>query len=247
VQLISQATGNTFIDYTWNFSNGAIANGDSSILWFNQVGCYDAEFTVMTSLGCTYSVSQANAVCTFPVPVAAFNILGQNLTTVYNGATLSNQSQGANSYMWDFGDGSLSSNEVHPYHEFPVIEGDNYVIHLIATNAYGCTDTAFQEIVVTDELAFYIPNAFTPDGDQFNNVWKPVFSDVNDPQNYRAMIYNRWGEVIWESYNPHVGWDGTIGSQGIPVQDDIYIYEVSFGYKTNAKKERITGHIAVIR
>jgi gliding motility-associated-like protein len=247
VQLISQATGNTFIDYSWNFSNGAMTNGDSSVVWFNHVGCYDAQFTVMTSLGCTYSMSQANAVCTFPVPVAAFNILGQNLTTVYNGATLSNQSQGANSYMWDFGDGSLSSNEVHPYHEFPVIEGDNYVIHLIATNAYGCTDTAFQEIVVTDELAFYIPNAFTPDGDQFNNVWKPVFSDVNDPQNYRAMIYNRWGEVIWESYNPHVGWDGTIGSQGIPVQDDIYIYEVSFGYKTNAKKERITGHIAVIR
>ncbi|MFM7663897.1 MAG: PKD domain-containing protein, partial [Bacteroidota bacterium] len=247
VQVISQATGNTFIDYTWNFSNGAMANGDSSILWFNQVGCYDAQFTVMTSLGCTYSVTQDYVVCTYPVPVAGFNPPGQSLSTVYNGGTFSNQSQGANSYVWDFGDGSSLSNVESPYHEFPAIEGGNYVISLIATNAYGCSDTAFQEIVVTDELAFYIPNAFTPDGNQFNNVWKPVFSDVNDPQNYRAIIYNRWGEIIWESYNPQVGWDGTYGSQGMPVQDDVYIYEVTFGYKSNAKKERVTGHIVVIR
>lgn len=247
VQLISQATGNTFIDYTWNFSNGAIANGDSSILWFNQVGCYDAQFTVMTSLGCTYSMSQAHAVCTYPVPVAGFNPPGQSLSTVYNGGTFSNQSQGANSYVWDFGYGGLLSNEENPYHEFPVAEGGNYLISLIATNAYGCSDTAFQEIVITDELAYYIPNAFTPDGDQFNNVWKPVFSDVNDPQNYRAIIYNRWGQIIWESYNPQVGWDGTYGSQGIPVQDDVYIYEVTFGFKSTAKKERITGHISVLR
>lgn len=247
VQLISQATGNAFVDYTWNFSNGAMANGDSSVVWFNHVGCYDAQFTVMTSLGCTYSVSQTNAVCTFPIPLAAFNIPGQSLSTVYNSATFSNQSQGANSFVWDFGDGSSLSNEESPYHEFPVVEGGNYVISLIATNAYGCSDTAFQEIVVMDELAYYIPNAFTPDGDQFNNLWKPVFSDVNDPQNYRAIIYNRWGEIIWESYNPQVGWDGTFGSQGMPVQDDVYIYEVSFGYKSTAKKERVTGHISVIR
>jgi gliding motility-associated-like protein len=247
VQLISQATGNTFIDYTWSFSNGAMANGDSSILWFTQVGCFDAQFSVMTSLGCTYSSQHVNAVCTFPVPVAAFNSPGQTLSTIYNAGTFSNQSQGANSYVWDFGDGSSLSNEENPYHEFPVLEGGNYVITLIATNAYGCSDTVYQEILVTDELAFYIPNAFTPDGDQFNNVWKPVFSDVKDPQNYRAAIYNRWGEIIWESYNPQVGWDGTYGSQGIPVQDGIYIYEVIFGYKSNAKKERITGHISVIR
>ena len=182
-----------------------------------------------------------------PVPVAGFNPPGQSLSTVYNGGTFSNQSQGANSYVWDFGYGGLLSNEENPYHEFPVAEGGNYLISLIATNAYGCSDTAFQEIVITDELAYYIPNAFTPDGDQFNNVWKPVFSDVNDPQNYRAIIYNRWGQIIWESYNPQVGWDGTYGSQGIPVQDDIYIYEVTFGFKSTAKKERITGHISVLR
>ena len=62
-----------------------------------------------------------------------------------------------------------------------------------------------------------------------------------------ALIYNRWGEIIWESFNPQVGWDGTYGQQGIPVQDDIYIYEVSFGFKENAKKEHVKGHIVVIR
>lgn len=247
VQLINQSIGNTFIDYTWEFTNGSMAIGDSSTLWFTQVGCYDAQFTVMSTLGCTYSTIQQNAICTYPVPIAAFNNPNSSLSTIYNAGTFSNLSQGANSFLWNFGDGSTNDFEENPYHEFPILEGGTYPITLIATNAYGCSDTAFQQIIITDELAFYIPNAFTPDGDQFNNVWKPVFSDINDPQNYRAMIYNRWGEILWESYNPQVGWDGTYGDKGIPVQDDIYIYEVSFGYKNNAKKERVTGHIAVLR
>jgi len=247
VLAINQSTGNTLIDYTWTFSNGAMATGDSSTLWFHQVGCYDATLTVMTTLGCIYSASQIQAVCTFPVPNASFNVPGQPLSTLYNGGTFSNQSTGANSYSWNFGDGSAPQTEENPYHQFPVELGCTYSIMLVATNAYGCSDTAYQEVIVLDELAYYIPNAFTPDGDQFNNVWKPVFSNINEPQNYRAMIYNRWGEVIWESYNPQVGWDGTYGEQGLPVQDDVYIYEVSFGYKSNAKKERVTGHIVIVR
>jgi gliding motility-associated-like protein len=118
---------------------------------------------------------------------------------------------------------------------------------LIAYNEFGCSDTSFQMIQISEELAFYVPNSFTPDGNQFNNIWKPVFTEGLDPQDYQATIVNRWGEIIWESYDSSVGWDGTYGMNGIEVQDDVYIYNITFGYKDSAKKERINGHIVLIK
>ena len=64
---------------------------------------------------------------------------------------------------------------------------------------------------------------------------------------YHAVIYNRWGEVIWESYDSSVGWDGSYGTNGIAVQDDVYVYQITFGHEKNAQKERLSGHIVIVR
>jgi gliding motility-associated-like protein len=247
VSLNNQSSGNVFTNVLWNFSNGAFLIGDSIHTLFHEVGCFDVSMQVTTPLGCQYSTSQANAICTFPVPTSSFNIPNQNLTTVYNGVTLENMSSGGSVYTWDFGDGSPVNSQENPYHAFPVNESNSYEVMLVTTNEYGCTDTSYQIIEIHEELTYYVPNAFTPDGNQFNNVWKPVFTEGLDPQNYHVSIFNRWGEIVWESYNSNVGWDGTYGTNGLPVQDGVYIYNICFGYKDSAKKENITGHIAMIR
>ena len=247
VSLNNQSTGNVFTNVLWNFSNGAFLVGDSIQTLFQEVGCFDVSMQVTTPLGCHYSTTQTNAICTFPVPVSNFNLPNQNLSTVYNGGTLENLSSGGSVYAWDFGDGSTVSNEENPYHAFPANEAADYEVMLITTNEYGCSDTSYQLITIHEELTYYVPNAFTPDGNQFNNVWKPVFSDGLDPQNYHVSIFNRWGEIVWESYNENVGWDGTYGTNGLQVQDGVYIYNICFGYKDSSKKENITGHIAMIR
>lgn len=246
-QVFNQSSGNLFTQVTWTFSNGNIVSGDSSIISFTEVGCFDGTITVTTPLGCTYGTTQTQAICTYPLPIAEFSLAEENLNTVQNGTLINNQSLGANTYWWDFGDGEQNSTAFEPYHTFPSQEEGNYIITLVATNAYGCHDTAWLEVHVESELSYYVPNSFTPDGDQFNNLWRPIFSSGLDVYDYHALIYNRWGQVIWESFDANVGWDGRFGENGFAVQDDVYIYQLTFGYNKNAKKERVTGHILVVR
>lgn len=80
---------------------------------------------------------------------------------------------------------------------------------LISTNVNGCPDTAYAVIIVKEEAIYYVPNAFTPDGDEFNQAFTPIFSTGVDPYNYNMKVFNRWGEVIFESNDLSVGWDGT--------------------------------------
>lgn len=247
INLQNQSTGNSFTQVQWLSSNGALAFGDSAQLLFTEVGCFNLTQTVTTSLGCNYSTTQSNIICTNPLPTSQFWLPQTPFSTMNYGGNFTNLSIGAGGYLWDFGDGSEQSNEEQPYHNFPAQASASYQVMLIAYNEFGCSDTSFQIVQLTDELAYYVPNSFTPDGNQYNNVWQPVFTEGLDPQAYHAIIYNRWGEIIWESYDVAVGWDGTYGLNGIKVQDDVYIYNITFGYKNSAKKERINGHIVLIK
>ena len=247
INLQNQSSGNSFTQVQWLSNNGAVAFGDSAQLLFTEVGCFDLTQTVTTALGCTYSTTQSNVICTNPLPTSQFLLPQTPLSTMNYGGNFTNLSSGAGGYLWDFGDGSEASNEEQPYHNFPDQEAASYQVMLIAYNEFGCSDTSFQIVQITEELAFYVPNSFTPDGNQYNNVWQPVFTEGLDPQAYHAVIYNRWGEILWESYDVAVGWDGTYGLNGIAVQDDVYIYNITFGYKDSAKKERVNGHIVLIK
>jgi gliding motility-associated-like protein len=91
----------------------------------------------------------------------------------------------------------------------------------------------------------YIPNSFTPDGDELNNVWLPIFTSGFDPFDFNIKVYNRWGENIWESNNHTEGWDGTYNN-GL-VQQGIYSWIATFSTPNNANKRVIMGNLNVIR
>jgi gliding motility-associated-like protein len=133
---------------------------------------------------------------------------------------------------------------VNPIHVFPDASG-SYVIELIAYSPLGCTDTVRMVINVSEELIYYVPNTFTPDGDNYNETFKPVFTAGYDPYDFTLLIFNRWGEIIWESHDVAIGWDGTYGGQ--IMQDGVYTWKIDF--KTTASDERvmITGHVTLLK
>jgi gliding motility-associated-like protein len=128
---------------------------------------------------------------------------------------------------------------------FPNILFNEYLVTLIATSEYGCIDSTTISIQITDELIFYVPNAFTPDGDNHNNTFKPVFSSGFDPYDYTLLIFNRWGEIVFESRNAQVGWDGTYA--GIPCHDGVYVWKVIVGLSNNANRAEKIGHVTLLR
>ena len=100
---------------------------------------------------------------------------------------------------------------------------------------------------IQDELIYYIPNTFTPDQDEHNPVFKPIFTSGFDPNDYKMVIYNRWGELIFVTKNPDRGWDGSYGTDGRDVQDGTYVYKVIYKNPADDKRTEIVGHVNLIR
>jgi gliding motility-associated-like protein len=169
--------------------------------------------------------------------------------SVYSNDTevnFNNQSLYATDYIWNFGDASALSNEVNPTHNFPE-EGDVfYPVTLIASNYLGCADTVTQFLNVKSIIIFYIPNTFTPDGDEYNNVFKPVFESGYDPYDFHMAIYNRYGEMIFESYDVNGAWDGTYGTREL-VQNGVYTWQIEFKEKYTDKRHTHSGHVTILR
>jgi gliding motility-associated-like protein len=96
-----------------------------------------------------------------------------------------------------------------------------------------------------EELTYYIPNCFTPDGDESNQTWSPIFTSGFDPLDFHVMVLNRWGQVVWESYDHEIGWDGSY--KGKMCQDGTYTWRIDFGDIHSDKRYLIHGHLTLIR
>lgn len=170
-------------------------------------------------------------------------------TTTESEISFLNLSENANQYSWTIQEinptpyymfGTSSESFIH---SFPEVSG-SYEICLEAKNELACSDISCSTIKIREPYTMYVPNAFTPDNDAFNQSFKPVLNGI-DEQNYEMLIFNRWGELVFESHNKEVGWNGYY--QGKMVQDGVYVWQIKF--KLKFSDERITkkGQITLLR
>lgn len=227
----------------WTFSDGSSSTQTGSVTHvFTEPGCYDVTLT-STSNGCSSTATQQNYICVLPYADANFVLSDQTLSMMNTTVQTLNGSTNATTYNWDFGDGT-SSNAVNSSHTYEAEPG-NYVVTLVANNEGNCPDTAWVSVVIEDETIFYIPTAFTPDGDEHNNVFLPIFTSGFDPQNYSFVVYNRWGEVMFESKNSLFGWDGTYN--GEICKEGTYIWTIWYKDTETDKKSTHRGHFSLLK
>ena len=141
------------------------------------------------------------------------------------------------------GDGSVIVTGKNVSYAYEIIDNDSYIATLVAETEFGCLDTISH--MITTPLVFYVPNTFTPDGDENNNEFSPVFSNLRKVENYSLIIYNRWGEIVFETKDLDFGWDGTYNDK--IAQSDTYIWQMQFTNLFNLKKELVNGHINLVR
>lgn len=195
--------------------------------------------------GCTNSQTIQDYICVYAQPEASFFPKPAILDSYPWEAEMVNNSSNATNYTWSFGDETPTSNEENPLHVYPGETSGGYTIMLVASNDAGCVDTTYGYVKVREELIFYVPNTFTPDGDQFNNTFFPVFTSGYDVFNYELLIFNRWGEMIFESHNTDIGWDGTY--KGAMVQDGTYTWKIKVKVKDYDEHKQFVGHVNMIR
>ena len=195
-------------------------------------------YVVQVSDECQTFVVTGAALVQVVKPTADFWIMTQYPTEGLSTSFL-NQSQNAWAYVWDFGDGTQQSFLVNPNHIYED-QGD-YLVTLTATDQKGCVDSVSKWIRILPERYIYFPNSFTPDQDNCNEFYFGQFIGLLGGHFY---LYNRWGELIFESEDLNFKWDGTYN--GVPVQIGTYswrfVYEIGKGIF-----EDMTGHVNVIR
>ena len=124
---------------------------------------------------------------------------------------------------------------------------NGYTIWLTAISSYGCTDSTSLTLQYQVGEAFYVPNTFTPDDDNFNEMFKPVYSPSLEFKEYTMYIFNRWGQLVYTSHNPEIGWDGSIGDKGMDCPDGVYIYKIEYELVGNENKKSAVGHVTLLR
>jgi gliding motility-associated-like protein len=229
----------------WTLGNGNIVNSCTNVTGtYTEFGCYDITLQITSPDGCSSSLTQNDFICVLPQPIASFGVDPQIMSSYNPTAQFSNTSIGSVSQTWNFGGNTGTSIDENPVHTYPEQAG-NYVVTLIVANENGCVDSVSQMVSVENEPIYYVPNTFTPDGDLFNETFKPIFTAGFDIYQYSFMVFNRWGEVVFESKNASIGWDGTYGGEAAP--QGSYIYQIQFKELSRDKRNLIRGHFNLLR
>jgi len=231
---------------TWEFGDGISGIGcDFVVHTFLSPGIFDVSLTVETAAGCQATITYDDYISISPNPVADFSFT-PNLVSIENiEVTFINNSVNGSTYEWDFGDGSSTSSEFEPIHDFPATPNGRYNVELTVWSNDICIDTTSRTVIVQDIVIFYIPNVFTPDGDDFNETFTPVITSGIDIFGYHLTIFNRYGEVLFESFDPNVGWRGTYGDRD-RAQEEIYIWQIEFGDTRSDEKQKHRGHVTLL-
>jgi gliding motility-associated-like protein len=174
--------------------------------------------------------------------------------------------------MWNFGDGSsLDSASTNPVHSYSATATANdfysYNVCLKIKNQFGCWDTICKTVELIPEFTFYIPNTFTPNGDDANEFF---FGKGRGIKDYNIWLFDRWGNMLWDCHytGKNTDWDGN-GQDGMPsvcqwdskvvkggmdmngnsgeiAQEDVYVWKVKLTDVFD-KQHNYIGHVSIIK
>jgi gliding motility-associated-like protein len=262
VTFTDASTGN-FLDNGYNnvkfsFSNGGalIVNDQSSGEYtFVEAGTYEITMAITSVNSCNYEktfISQADQVIAFDKPRLKFNVNPEQVSVYEPTATIINLSPSggaddATNFNWEFPKGEpATSDAINPSVTYPEPTPGKYPIKLTAENIHGCVSELNGEVNIINDVNIFAPNIFTPDGNQFNQTWRVYINGI-DIYDYELVIYNRYGEVVFQSFDSEASWDGRYGNNGNIVQDGTYAWVVTAKDAIDDNKYEFKGTINVVK
>ncbi|NLN72649.1 MAG: PKD domain-containing protein, partial [Bacteroidales bacterium] len=224
--------------------------GDYTYEWNTAPPRYGSNETDM--YGGVYDVVVSDGVCDVVLEVNIPNLPGPNVVASATPTVINVERANIHftdhstaegeivDWIWDFDNGQVSYfQDVHYKYELP----GNYNVQLTVTDEFGCVGTDSLEIVVMEDLEFWIPNAFTPDRDGLNDMFGPIASGfIND--GYEMVIYDRWGKVAFYSNDYYKRWDGSINGRKVET-NSVFVYKISI-FDLFGKEHKFRGRVSII-
>jgi gliding motility-associated-like protein len=237
----------TNVQWLWN-----VGDGSQPGVYPNFEHCYandsvftpatfDITLTVTSDSGCVSTLSKNNYITVYPNPEANFSAMPDTVAIIDPIITILDASTGADFWNWDFGDlqtGTLYNPPPHTY-----ADTGTYTITLVTITQYGCVDTTSRTIYVEPDFVFYIPNAFTPNGDEINDTFFGKGIGITE---FEMMIFDRWGNLIFFSDDINKSWDGKANYGTELAQMDVYVYSIRL-LDIKMKKHKYRGKVTLVK
>jgi gliding motility-associated-like protein len=212
---VSHSMGN----YYWDFGDNTISKQESIEHTYTLPGVYNIRFIVSDTTSCNGGDTALYNLHVYDSPAAGFSF-EQHDNYFFSDVDFYNHSS-PNSvfYRWNFSDSLTDTTSGPLSHRYN--EGGVYNVCLYVMTVHGCVDTTCENIIVEDAETIYVPNAFSPNADGINDFFKVYSTGITEMD---VIIYNRWGEKIYEYFTPEGRWDGRCN--GKPSPEDVYVYKV---------------------
>ena len=238
--------GANLASWSWDFGDGSSASTDANPYHcFELTGLYDIKLIVTSNQGCTSSLSIPQMIEVYALPIAEFTPTPSYATVIEPVITMLNQSSpDVNYWNWDLGDGTLlNPGTANPTHAYPNQSYGDYTVTLIVSNANDCYDTVAHPVSIGPEFTFFIPNAFSPNGDGKNDYFYGTGIGITK---YDIWIFDRWGNMIFHGNDLGDQWDGKANDGDNAAQIDVYIWKVQLTDVFN-KTHNYTGTVTLVR
>lgn len=232
---LSVPIDNTY-DISWSFGDGGGSDQISPTHTYEAIGTFDVDLQVVSPIGCITDTVFQDLVTVLPAPDAGFSFGPDDISTLNPEVNFFDESRDAARIGWDFGDGrsSIFASPVHIYQDTGRYQVIQTIIH-----PNGCVDTAFALVDVRPEVRFHLPNAFTPNQDGLNDEYLGV-GIMQGARNFSMTIWNRWGQLLFETNDPTDGWNGRMFNTGDESPGGVYVVLVTFEGPRGKKIEQKT-------
>ncbi len=229
-------------DFSWDFGEGGVSDDMNPAYEYFSHGLFSVNVSITSPNGCNIEEKFEEWINVFPNPIAEFSYSPDPVNYFSPIVQFNNQSSYYDNLYWDFGGMSFSYEE-NPEFTFP--DSGIYIVELSTINDYGCTDTIQKVIDIIPEVTLFLPNAFSPNYDGINDLYFPM-GYFDFAQDYQFYIFNRVGDLIFETNDPSQGWDGKNIKTNKLVSSGIYNCTVSYK-DTRGKFYKKNEVIAVIK
>jgi gliding motility-associated-like protein len=245
VTFTNTTTGGVIKSCLWDLGDGNTSTNCAPTYTYRKPGVYSVKLIVTDTNGCTSTITKTSTVKVWPVPVAAFTLDPKSTSVLEPLISFTDHSSpDVVKWNWTFGDvynsGSTKKNPTYSYKDT-----GTYHIELLVTNQYGCIDTVTDVVYIHGDYTLYVPNAFSPNGDGRNETFFPKGFMIWPPC-FHMMIFDRWGNLIWETRDLNQGWDGKANSGELVAQQDVYVWKIeTCDYRKKIYK--YIGHVTLVK
>jgi gliding motility-associated-like protein len=237
------------ISSTWSVNGQALSTQTNFTFSPIAPGTYDISLSVTTSAGCSDSLTLSNYITVVDSPFAAFDFSPDIIQVGDQSIQFTDASIGQiNNWFWtvNFANSIETSTQQNPGFSIPSNTSSEFSVVLEVTNEAGCSSSATSIIGIFENATIFIPNAFSPDGNELNQYFQ-IKGNKIDPYDFSMQIFNRWGELIFESKNIAFGWDGTYTQNNYAAPSGVYTYQVRYRFDGMQDPKTIQGHFSLLR